>query len=109
MKTTSTGSETQTISDSATYTTIIGALAGVTGLFLLLLIVSAITFSISKMLKRKRIKDAPTVKFISSQGGYLDTESGPGNGGGFENRVVSFPYYSHQLSFMHNCCLISVL
>ena len=41
-------------------------------------------------LKRKSHAKETRVKYISSEGGYLDTEDGSRVDDGFDNRVVSF-------------------
>ena len=66
------------------------SLTGVIALIVLLLIMGGIVLAIIKVVRRKSHRKDTRVKYISSEGGYLDTEDGSRVDGGFDNRVVSF-------------------
>ena len=72
--------------------TITISLASVISLILLLLVMSGITVAIVIVLRKRRIKEATRVKYISGEGGYLEAEDGSRVDGGFDNRVVSFNF-----------------
>jgi hypothetical protein len=71
---------------------IIASLAVVITLILLLLVTGGIVLAIIKVLRKRHIKEVTRVKYISGEGGYVETEDGSGVDGGFDNRVVSFNF-----------------
>ena len=75
---------------AAAATPITASLAAVIVLIVLLLIMSGIVLGIIKTVRRKSNRKDTRVKYISSEGGYLDTEDSSRVDGGFDNRVVSF-------------------
>ena len=58
---------------------------------LLLLIIGGIVLAIIKVLSKRRVENIK-MKYISSEGGYLGTDSEDGSrvDAGFDNQVVSF-------------------
>jgi hypothetical protein len=85
-----------TVTTSTDNIIIIVSLAGVIALILLLLVIVGIVLAIAKVLrKRYNIKEVTQVKYISGEGGYVETEDGSGVDGGFDNQVVSFILVCH--------------